>query len=349
MSGGAPVPVVTDEKILNISDLEQAASARLPRVAREFYNHGSNEMSTLLDNARAFDNYRLRSRVLVDVSGCDTSTTVFGKKITFPLCVSPAGLQRMAHDDGELATCRAAAKKGINMGISCYSNFAIEDVIPQADGKIAHAIQLYIFKDRAMQESIVRRAEKNGCKAILLTADSPVLGVRFSEKRNDFRTPDGMEFPILQKATNEIRSMGHEDTFKSFTDEGHNWARDIPWLRSITKMQIWIKGILTAEDTLLAIQNGCDGILVPNHGGRQLDGVPATLDALVECAEAAAGRIPIHVDGGFRKGTDIFKALALGADCCWVGRPVIWGLAVSRTPARHPRAVGLGFDSGSFR
>lgn len=190
-------------------------------------------------------------------------------------------------------------------------------------------MQLYTMKDRVLQEKIIETAEAAGCSAIFLTADSPVLGVRYNEWRNDFRTPEGLGFPILEKTTEDIRRSTHDGVFVAFNDDGHNWDRDIPWLRSITKMQIWIKGVLTAEDTELAVEHGCDGIVVSNHGGRQLDGVVATLDALSECVEAAKGRIKVHVDGGFRSGTDIFKALALGADCCWVGRPAIWGLAVS--------------------
>jgi (S)-2-hydroxy-acid oxidase len=269
--------------------------------------------------------------VLVDVSGCDTSTEVFGRKIAFPLCVSPAGLQAMAHSEGELATSKACAKAGVNMGISSYANYRI-DQIREAGlsvGPIDHAMQLYTMKDRDLELRIIQEAEKQGCKAIFLTADSPVLGVRFNEWRNDFRTPEGFEFPILEFTNAKIRSTSHDNTFKAFNDDGHNWTRDIPWLRSVTKMEIWIKGVLTAEDTLKAIEMGCDGIVVSNHGGRQLDGVPATLDALPECVAAAAGRIRIHIDGGIRTGTEMFKALALGAECCWVGRPALWGLAVS--------------------
>jgi len=187
-------------------------------------------------------------------------------------------------------------------------------------------MQLYTMKDQALQERIIRTAEEAGCKAIFLTADSPVLGVRYNEWRNDFRTPDGLEFPALELTTAQIRSRTHDSGFMEFNDDSHSWARDIADLRAKTKMQIWIKGIVTAEDTEMAIRHGCDGVIVSNHGGRQLDGVPATIDALIECVDAAAGRIPVHVDGGFRKGTDIFVALALGAKCVWVGRPAIWGL-----------------------
>ena len=236
----------------------------------------------------------------------------------------------MAHPDGELATSRACGKAGVHMAISSFSNYDIEAVMEQGrDAGIAYAIQMYTMKNRTLQEQIVRRAERTGVRAILLTADSPVLGVRWNEWRNDFRTPRGLEFPIIDLRTEQLRGDTHDGNFTVFNDDGHSWDRDIPWLRSVTSMQIWIKGVLTAEDTLLAIKHGVDGIIVSNHGGRQLDGVPATIDALVECVAAAQGKIAIHVDGGFRKASDVFKALALGADCCWVGRPAIWGLAVS--------------------
>ncbi|KAK6430060.1 hypothetical protein LTR95_013788 [Oleoguttula sp. CCFEE 5521] len=333
MSGGAPIPVpVSGDKILCIPDLQKAASKKLPTSAREFYNSGSTDQITINENSSAFSKYRLRPRVLVDVSKADTSTALFGRRLEFPLGVSPAGMHAMAHPDGEKATSRACAKAGVAMGISSYANYPIADIrsacvsssgIPQID----HVIQLYTMKDRAMQLRIIREAEARGCKAIFLTADSPVLGVRYNEWRNDFRTPEGLEFPIIERDTEMIRKVTHDDTFTAFNDDTHNWARDIPWLKSVTGMEIWIKGILTAEDTLMAIETGCQGIIVSNHGGRQLDGVPATIDALPECVAAAAGRIRIHVDGGIRSGTDIFKALALGAECCWVGRPAIWGLA----------------------
>ena len=268
--------------------------------------------------------------MLADVSNVDTSTTVFGRSISFPLSVSPAGVQAMAHPDGELATSRACARKGVNMAISSFSNHSIEAVRSAAAevGPIDHAIQMYTMRDRELEDRIITKAEAAGCKAIFLTADSPVLGVRYNEWRNDFRLPEGLGLPVIGWDSEIVRSQTHDSQFAVFNDDSHSWAREIPWLKARTKMQIWIKGVLTAEDTLLAVEYGCAGIIVSNHGGRQLDGVMPTLDALPECVEAANGRIAVHVDGGFRSGTDIFKALALGADCCWVGRPAIWGLAV---------------------
>lgn len=237
----------------------------------------------------------------------------------------------MAHPTGELATSRACAKKGINMGVSSFANYGVDDIRHAGleVGPIAHAMQVYPMQDRALQERIIRRAEEAGCTAILLTADSPVAGMRYSDWRNDFCMPEGLGFPIIERTTEMIRSQSHDSGFKGFTSDQHSWAKEIPWLRSVSKMELWIKGVLAAEDVQLAVEYGCDGVIVSNHGGRQLDGVPATIDALPECVEAANGRIRIHVDSGIRSGTDIFKCLALGAECCWVGRPALWGLAVS--------------------
>ncbi|CZT22128.1 probable glycolate oxidase [Ramularia collo-cygni] len=327
---GNPLPIPTPGsalKILCIPDLQAAASAKLPKSAREFYNSGSTDQTTLFENTTAYSKYRLRPRVLVDVSKCSTKTTSLGQEIAFPLGISPAGLQAMAHPDGELATARACAKKGINMAISSYSNHSIKDIRDASGRGISHAMQMYTLNNKDLELSIIQEAERQGCKAIFLTADSPVLGVRYNEWRNDFRTPEGLALPIFGRSSEDIRKDTHDDGFVSLNNIGHNWAEEIPWLRKVTAMEIWIKGVLTAEDTLKAIAMGCDGILVSNHGGRQLDGVVASIDALPECVEAAAGRIRIHVDGGIRSGTDIFKALALGAECCWVGRPALWGLA----------------------
>ena len=264
---------------------------------------------------------------MVDVSKLDTSTTCFDRKVKFPLGLAPAGLHGLAHAEGELATSRAAANTGINMAISSFANYTADDIITAGRGNVSYAHQLYTMRDRALEERIIQRAEAAGCKAIFLTGDSPVLGVRYNEWRSDFRTPEGLDYPILERTTEQIRNTTHDTGFTTINDDSHCWVRDIPWLRERTKMQIWIKGVLTSEDTELAIQAGCDGIIVSNHGGRQLDGVPATIDALIECVDAAKGRIPVHLDGGIRKGTDVFIALALGADYVWVGRPVFWGLA----------------------
>lgn len=235
----------------------------------------------------------------------------------------------MAHPDGEMATSRACAAKGAHMGISSYANHSANDIATASGGTVAHVMQMYTMNDRDLQTRMLRRAEAAGCVAIFLTADSPVLGVRYNEWQTDFRTPEGLDFPNLEITTEQIRAQSHDTGFSSLFSDSHSWAREISWLRSVTKMEIWIKGVLCPEDVHLAVEYGCDGVVVSNHGGRQLDDTPATIDVLAECAQAARGKIRLHVDGGIRSGTDIFKALALGAECCWVGRPMLWGLAVS--------------------
>lgn len=327
----------TNEKpaVLNLDDIKEVALRKLPKTIRDFYVDGSSDQITVAENSSSYSKYRLRPRVLTDVSNCDPSVSVFNRKIAFPLCVAPAGIQAMAHPDGELATARACARRGVHMGVSSFSNHAVEDVRTAglAQGKLEHVMQLYSMQDKAAQLRIMRRAEKSGCKAIFLTADSPVLGVRYNEVRNDFRTPEGLSFPMLEKDSETIQKQTHDDGFSSFNSASHSWAEEIPWLRSVTSMQIWIKGVLTGEDVRLAREYGCDGVIVSNHGGRQLDQAPATIDVLRECVDAAEGQIEVHVDGGIRSGTDIFKAVALGAKCVWIGRAVIWGLAVSSLPS----------------
>lgn len=255
-----------------------------------------------------------------------------------PLGVAPTGLQAMAHRVGELGTARACARKGLPMAISSFANHTLGE-IGEAGQAVAGGspfltvVQMYTMRDRPLMERLVRRAEASGCKAIFLTADSPILGVRYNEWENDFRVPDGLGFPNVEVSAERWKMGTHDASFNGFNDNTQCWERDIPWLKQRTKMEVWVKGVLTAEDTKAAIMAGCEGIVVSNHGGRQLDGVPATIDALVECVEAAKGsNLRIHVDGGFRRGNDVFIALALGAEFCWVGRPALWGLAVSILP-----------------
>ncbi|KAB8067953.1 FMN-dependent dehydrogenase, partial [Aspergillus leporis] len=230
------------EMMLCIEDIKSAAGHRLPASTRDFYNSGSTDQVTVTENSTAYGKYRLRPRVLVDVSNTDTSTSVFGQKIAFPLCVAPAGIQAMAHPDGELATSRACAKRRIHMAVSSFANYSVEDIRAAGldKGPIEHTMQIYTMQDRAKQERIIKRAEVAGCVAIFLTADSPVLGVRYSEHRNDFRTPEGLHFPMLEKTSEMIRAETHEGGFTGFNSRSHSWAREIPWLRSMTKMQIWI-------------------------------------------------------------------------------------------------------------
>ncbi|KAH6885205.1 hypothetical protein B0T10DRAFT_539626 [Thelonectria olida] len=265
-----------DPKVHTIADLKDYGSRALPKMYSDYFNGGAMDLITLQDNEDAYNRYKIRPRVLVNVQDVDTSGEIFGFKTALPLGFSPAAMHRLAHPDGELGTSRAAAKYGICMGLSSYATESMENVAAEGNGN-PYVMQVCVLKDRETTLQILRRAEDGTSK-------------------HDF-------------------------------DPSLDWDTAIPWLRKHTKLQLWIKGVYGAEDVELAIKYGLDGVIVSNHGGRQLDGVPATLDALRECVVAAGDKIPVAVDGGIRRGTDIFKALAMGASHCFVGRIPIWGLA----------------------
>ncbi|KAF4544072.1 FMN-dependent dehydrogenase family protein [Lasiodiplodia theobromae] len=292
-----------DEHVSTIEDLKELGSKRLPKMYRDYFNQGAMDLITLRENEEAFNRYKIRPRVLVNVDNIDASAEIFGQKVAFPLGFSPAAMHKLAHPDGELATSRAAANHNIPMALSSYATESIEAVAAQGKGN-PYVMQIAIF----------------------LSVDVPVLGRRLNEFRNKFVLPEDMAWPnILSTGRDELggASKGSGNDF----DPTLTWDEAIPWLREHTKLPIWLKGIYTADDVVKAIHYGLDGVIVSNHGGRQLDGVPATLDSLRECVPAAKGKIPIALDGGIRRGTDIFKALALGADFVFVGRIPIWGLA----------------------
>lgn len=313
-----------DQKIHCMADLESAANEKLTPMVRDFYSGGSMELKTLAENKSSYDRYRLRPRVMIDVTSVDTSTSCLGSKVAFPLGFSPAANHGMAHPDAELGTSRAAAKKGINMILSSWSNSSAEDVARQGKNSgIAYAQQLSVVRDETTNAAIIRTAEESGYKALFISVDCPWLGRRLGEMKNEFTVPLHLNFPSYPwiNSTNMVS-----------IDERTQYDASLTWgyvreIKQKTNLQIWLKGILTAEDAIKAVDAGADGILVSNHGGRQLDGAMSTLDALPEIVEAVRGRIPVHIDGGIRRGSDIFKALALGADHCWVGRIPLWGLA----------------------
>ncbi|KAJ5112350.1 hypothetical protein N7532_000395 [Penicillium argentinense] len=302
-----------------IADLKDLGSKCLPPMVRDYYNEGAMDLLTLRENETAYDRYRIRPRILVNVEEIDTSTEILGTKVTLPFGFSPAASHQLAHPDGELATSRAAAKYGIAMGLSSYSNYSLEDVAAQGQGN-PYVMQMCVLKDRSLTIQLLERAEKAGYKALFLSVDVPVLGKRINEYRNNYTLPEDMQWP-------NILSSGSDHSDRTDYDPSLDWESTIPWLREHTSLPIWLKGVCSPEDVELAIKYGIDGIVISNHGGRQLDGVPSTLDALRVCAPIARGRLVIAVDGGIRRGSDIFKALALGASFCFLGRIPIWGLA----------------------
>ncbi|KAI0487799.1 FMN-dependent dehydrogenase [Xylaria cf. heliscus] len=313
-----------DLQVVCIKDLERLGSAKLLKSHREYYNEGAMDLITLRENETAYDRYKILPRVLRNVSKLDTSTIIFGTQVKFPFGFSPSAMQTLAHPDGEVATSRASAAANIPMGLSSYSTMKLEDVIAQSKGN-PYAMQISLLRNKDATIKLIRRAEDAGFKALLLTLDCPYLGRRLNEFRNDFGLPKGMEYPNLFPGVDVTNLEDGNDSMAY--EEAWEWSDVMDFFRKHTKLELWGKGIYTIQDAELAIEHGMDGIIISNHGGRQLDSVPASLDVLREIAPVVKGRIPIAIDGGIRRGTDIFKALALGADFCFAGRPAIWGLA----------------------
>lgn len=328
----------SDATPLNVLEYEEYARAYLPKNAFDYYASGADDMVTLKENREAFKRLILQPRVLRDVSNMDISTTLLGHRISSPVCVSPSAMHRMAHPDGEIASSSATAKADTCYILSTISTSSLENVAKASSQANSHALrwfQLYVFKDREITRNLVQRADKAGYKAIVLTVDTPMLGHREPDVRNRFSLPNHLTMANFAKVGGE-----HEHGVSSNEDSGlaHyvselfdltlNW-NDVKWLKSITKLPLIVKGVLSSEDAKIAVEMGCEGILVSNHGARQLDGVAATIDALPAIVKAVDGRAEVYMDGGIRRGTDVFKALALGARAVFLGRPVLFGLAHS--------------------
>ncbi|KAJ2117217.1 hypothetical protein GGI13_000299 [Coemansia sp. RSA 455] len=320
-----------------IKDLETIARSVMPSGAWGYYDSGANDEQTKYNNISAFDEYRLHPQMLRDVSKISTETTVLGQRVKTPLGVAPCALHKLAHADGELATSRAASGHGSIMILSTYSTTSLEKVIAEGDGNTQYWMQLYVYRERQVSESIVRRAEKAGFKALVLTVDAPLLGRRLVDARNKFNPPSHLHLEnFIQDEATGAGSETFGAMFGANGDQSLSWENGIAWLQSITTLPIIVKGILTKEDTELAIKHGCAGVIVSNHGGRQLDGTLSSIDALPQVVAAAQDKIEVYMDGGIRRGSDIFKALALGARAVFVARPVLWGLAYKgERGARH--------------
>ena len=317
-----------ERPLRNLEDYEEAARSRLPRAVYDYYAGGAEDELTLGWNRASFGRFMLRPRVLVDVSRVDPSVTLLGERIAMPVLLAPAAFQRLAHPDGELATARAARSAGTILVASTLSTCAVEDIAREA-GPLW--LQLYVFRDRAITRALVERAEAAGCAAICLTLTVPVQGNRERDARNAFALPVGMEMANFVGLRQARFPDGSGSGLNAFIDREFDpslsWDA-VAWLRSITTLPIVLKGIVTPEDGALAVEHGADAVIVSNHGGRQLDGGEPTLLALPRVAAAVAGRIPVLMDGGVRRGADAVKAICLGATAVLVARPCLWGLAV---------------------
>jgi isopentenyl diphosphate isomerase/L-lactate dehydrogenase-like FMN-dependent dehydrogenase len=294
-------------KAINLLELEMKARESLPQTAYDYCASGANDEITLRENRLAYERITLLPRMLVDVSERHMGTTALGEPVSMPILIAPTAFQGLAHPEGEVATVKAAGAAKTLMTLSTGSTFSIEDVMAVATGPVW--FQLYLFKDRAISASLVKRAEVAGCKAIVFTVDVPLLGRRERDVRNQFKLPDGLA-PYIA----------------SLLDPALTW-KDIEWLTGITKLPVLVKGILRSDDALLAVNHGASGVIVSNHGARQLDTTPATISILPEIVEAVGGQVEVYVDGGIRRGTDVLKAIACGARAVFIGRPVLWGLA----------------------
>ncbi|KAJ2716968.1 Hydroxyacid oxidase 1 [Coemansia spiralis] len=327
-------------QIVCLDDFESLAAASLGRNALDYYRSGAQDMVTVRENQRAFDRIVVRPRVLRDVSTVDTRTTVLGREIASPVCIAPTAMQRMAHPDGECATARAAQAKNTCMILSSWSTTSVEDVAASTDGAGPQPpkwLQLYIYKDRAATRQLVERAQDAGFTAIAITVDTPFLGRRLADIRNRFQLPPHLTMANFgdpgmaqvrgaEPASAADNASGLAAYVASQIDPTLNWSH-VAWVKSFARVPVLVKGILTAEDAELAVRAGVDGIIVSNHGGRQVDTAPATIDVLEEVCRAVAGRVEVFLDGGVRRGTDVLKALALGARAVFLGRPVLWALS----------------------
>ena len=316
--------------LLNLAEYEAKAREILPLPVFDYYYGGAHDEITVRENCAAFQRLALHYHVLRGADRSDTTVSVLGHTLRTPILVPPLAFQCMAHPEGELAVARAAGAAGSIYVLATLSTDVVESVVATASGPVW--FQLYVYKDRAVTTALVRRVEAAGCSALVLTVTAPRLGRRERDVRNSFKLPPGLKAMNLtagelQDIPEQLGESALAPYFASLIDPVLTWP-DVAWLRSITKLPVIIKGIVRPDDALQAAEAGAAAIIVSNHGGRQLDTAPATIRVLASVASAVAGRADVLVDGGIRRGTDIVKALALGARAVLVGRPVLWGLAV---------------------
>ncbi|HRP77758.1 MAG TPA: alpha-hydroxy acid oxidase [Aquamicrobium sp.] len=322
MTGPVPPDVVC------VADYERHARERLPADVWAYIAGAGADGLTQARNRATFDQIELAGRVLADMSGASTATTLLGIDLPFPLLIAPVAHQRLVHPDGELASALGAATCGAAMCVSTLAGATLEEIAAHTAAPLI--FQLYMQGGREAALALVRRAEDAGYRALMVTVDAPVNGVRNDEQRAGFRLPahvrpvniEGMAGPVSRAGP------GESPVFKGLLDGAPNWA-DIEWLRGQTRLPLILKGIAHPHDAERAIEAGADAVAVSNHGGRTLDTLPASIAALEAVAAQVAGRVPLLVDGGIRRGTDILKALALGADACMIGQPVMHALAVA--------------------
>jgi isopentenyl diphosphate isomerase/L-lactate dehydrogenase-like FMN-dependent dehydrogenase len=326
-------PVDADQ-LLNVQDYQNLARSQLNRSTYEHFANGSDDQITLAENQAYYAKIKLLPRVFVDVSHIDTKISLLNgsQAINFPVMIAPISSQNLLNPDGEKATARAAASLGTIMCTSTLSATRLEQIVSQPDVSNALWYQLYILRDRQFTKQLIQKVESAGYKALVVTVDAPLPGNRESEHRNKSNLPEGV---TLGNLLQDLKNLEFEKDNDMQIDASLTWD-DLDWLHSITKLPILVKGILTPYDALLALKKGCSGIIISNHGARQIDTAISTIEALpaiVKALRMATNTqdlpIDVYVDGGIRRGTDVLKALCLGAKAVFVGRPIAWGLAAN--------------------
>lgn len=322
-------PTATAPNPVNLADVERLALDRLPQATADYFAGAAEDEVTLRANRVAFERLFLRPRYLVDVSRISPATTVLGTPVDLPVLVAPTGFQRLAHPDGEIATARAAAAAGTVMILSTFSTVSLEEVAAASAG--ARWFQLYVHRDRGLTRDLVQRAAAAGYRALVLTVDVPMIGRRERDVRNGFALPPSMRVANFDLAHSDALheaagGSGLAQFVEGLREPSFSW-RDVEWLGTLSSLPILLKGILRGDDARRSLDHGVRGVIVSNHGGRQLDGAIPGIEALPEVVAAVDGQVEVYVDGGVRRGTDVIKALALGARAVLIGRPVVWGLS----------------------
>ena len=315
--------------LLSIIDYARAARAKLAKEVCDYYDGGALDEITLRENTAGWERLKLFYHVLTGVKGRELATTVLGQKISMPIAVAPTAFHKLACAEGEIATARAAKAASTLFILSSLSNTAMESVFAEAGS--ARWFQLYIYKDRGISGELVKRAQAAGAEAIVLTVDAPGLGTRERDMRNRFTLPDGLCVenlsPLGKGKMPQVTGSGLaayvRDNFKSDLS-----FDDLDWLCGCTKLPVVVKGVCRADDARRIAEHGAKAIVVSNHGGRQLDTAPATCEVLPHIVDAVGDHCEIYVDGGIRRGSDVLKAIALGARAVLIGRPILWGLTV---------------------
>jgi 4-hydroxymandelate oxidase len=317
------------QPLWTLDDFEQLARESMNHAAYEYVAGGAGGGLTDAENRAAFERIRLRQRVLVDASRISTKVRLFDRDYEYPILLGPTGYHKLVHADGEIETVKGANLSDATLVAACFSTVAFEAMSREAARPLW--FQLYIQTDRGFTKELVERVLAAGCEAICVTVDVPVNGPRDREYRAGWSLPPGVERANLASHGAAFSAAAHRPAGRNIYSATHGadatW-KDIEWLRSIIPTRLLLKGILDPDDAEKAADAGCDGLIVSNHGGRSLDTLPASIDALPAVAERVNGRVPLLIDGGIRRGTDIFKALARGAAAVLIGRPYLYGLSV---------------------